>query len=172
MFERPIPGQSLTTPEKSSPYEKPADVVDPIDALNIHLDNLNDPEVMEGVTNILEINIDMVTAVEGILRSAVLEGIHSLDVSILIAPHIHEYIKGQADVLKLDYDEGFVNEEMANKIRERAIGTKIMKDLNVDIPMTTDNLEEAIPEESEDETQPSPPMQEEAPQGLMARRTA
>ena len=114
----------------------------------------------------------MVTAVEGILRSAVLEGIHSLDVSILIAPHIHEYIKGQADVLKLNYDEGFVNEEMANQIRERAIGTKIMKDLNVDIPMTTDNLEEAIPEESEDETQPSPPMQEEAPQGLMARRTA
>jgi hypothetical protein len=44
--------------------------------------------------------------------------------------------------------------------------------LNVDIPMTTDNLEEAIPEESEDETQPSPPMQEEAPRGLMARRTA
>ena len=61
---------------------------------------------------------------------------------------------------------------MANQIKEIAIGTKIMKDLNVDIPMTIDNLEEAIPEESEDETQPSPPMQEEAPQGLMARRTA
>jgi hypothetical protein len=49
MFERPIPGQSLTTPEKSSPYEKPAEIIDPIDALNVHLDNLNDPEVMEGV---------------------------------------------------------------------------------------------------------------------------
>jgi hypothetical protein len=32
---------------------------------------------------------------------------HSIDVSLIIAPVIHEYLKGYADALEVDYDEGF-----------------------------------------------------------------
>ena len=170
-FERPIPGQSLTTPEKSSPYEKPPEISNALDALDVHIDRLNNTDVMEGITNILESNIDVVTVVEGILRSAVLEGIHSLDVSILIAPHIHEYIKGQAEVLKLDYDEGFEDIEASNKIKDRAVGERIMKNINLEMAAPTDDLEQATPEVMEEVESPAP-VEEEAPQGLMARRTA
>ena len=170
-FERPIPGQSLTTPEKSSPYEKPPEISNALDALDVHIDRLNNTDVMEGITNMLESNIDVVTAVEGILRSAVLEGIHSLDVSILIAPHIHEYIKGQAEVLKLDYDEGFEDIEASNKIKDRAVGERIMKNINLEMAAPTDDLEQATPEVMEEVESPAP-VEEEAPQGLMARRTA
>ena len=170
-FERPIPGQSLTTPEKSSPYEKPPEISNTLDALDVHIDRLNNTDVMEGITNILESNIDVVTVVEGILRSAVLEGIHSLDVSILIAPHIHEYIKGQAEVLKLDYDEGFEDIEASNKIKDRAVGERIMKNINLEMATPTDDLEQATPEVMQEVESPAP-VEEEAPQGLMARRTA
>ena len=119
----------------------------------------------------LESNIDVVTVVEGILRSAVLEGIHSLDVSILIAPHIHEYIKGQAEVLKLDYDEGFEDIEASNKIKDRAVGERIMKNINLEMATPTDDLEQATPEVMQEVESPAP-VEEEAPQGLMARRTA
>ena len=170
-FERPIPGQSLTTPEKSSPYEKPPEISNALDALDVHIDRLNNTDVMEGITNMLESNIDVVTAVEGILRSAVLEGIHSLDVSILIAPHIHEYIKGQAEVLKLDYDEGFEDIEASNKIKDRAVGERIMKNINLEMATPTDDLEQATREVMEEVESPTP-VEEEAPQGLMARRTA
>ena len=170
-FESPIPGQSLTTPEKSSPYEKPPEISNALDALDVHIDRLNNTDVMEGITNMLESNIDVVTAVEGILRSAVLEGIHSLDVSILIAPHIHEYIKGQAEVLKLDYDEGFEDIEASNKIKDRAVGERIMKNINLEMATPTDNLEQATPEVMEEVESPTP-VEEEAPQGLMVRRTA
>ncbi len=170
-YERPIPGQSLTTPEKSSPYEKPPEISNALDALDVHIDRLNNTEVMEGITNMLESDIDVVTAVEGILRSAVLEGIHSLDVSILIAPHIHEYIKGQAEVLKLDYDEGFKDIEASNRLKDRAVGERIMRNINLEIATPTDDLEQATPEVMGEAESPEP-VEEEAPQGLMARRTA
>ena len=40
-----------------------------------------------------------------------LDGIHSIDISLSIAPVIHEYIKGYADAMDIDYDEGFEDEE-------------------------------------------------------------
>ena len=45
----------------------------------------------------LEAGLDLVRLVQGILRSAVMEGIHPIDVSLIIAPVIHEYIKGFTD---------------------------------------------------------------------------
>ena len=96
LTDRPIPGQSLTTAPKSFSYERPPDVTNPLDALELHFDKLNDPRGMEDIGYILESNIDLVTLTEGQLRSAVANGIHSIDISLLIAPIIHEYIKGIA----------------------------------------------------------------------------
>jgi hypothetical protein len=112
MFDRPIPGQSLTTTPKNAPYERPPEVVDPEQALQIHLDRLTDPDRMEDALYFLEIGVDLVTLVEGILRSAVMGGIHTVDVSLIIAPVIHEYIKSTADALGVEYEEGFDNKEI------------------------------------------------------------
>jgi len=90
MFERPVPGQSLTTEPKSQPYERPPEVTDPIEALDLHLENLLEEGAMEDALHFLEFGLDLVTLVEGILRSAVMEGTHSIDTSIIIAPVIHE----------------------------------------------------------------------------------
>ena len=40
LTDRPIPGQSLTTVPKSFPYERPPELTDPTEALDLHLDNL------------------------------------------------------------------------------------------------------------------------------------
>ena len=82
-FERPIPGQSLTTEPKNAPYERPPEITDPIEALDAHIDNLLKPGAMEDVLYFLEFGVDLVTMVQGILRSAVMEGIHSVDVKML-----------------------------------------------------------------------------------------
>ena len=92
--ERPIPGQSLTAEPRSQPFERPSEIVDPIEAIDAHLDNLSS----EG-------------AVEGILRSAVMEGIHSIDLSLIIAPVLHEHIKGILDASGVEYEEGFEDKE-------------------------------------------------------------
>ena len=91
-LDRPIPGQSLTTTPKGAPYERPPELTDPIDALEAHLDNLMKDGAMEDVLFFLEEGVDLVTLTEGVLRSAVMEGIHSVDVSLIIAPALHEFI--------------------------------------------------------------------------------
>ena len=111
MFDAPIPGQSLTSTPKGAPYERPPEITDPVEALDWHLDRLDNPKAVKEAMFFLEMGMDLSTLVEGIARGAVAEGIHSIDVSLIITPVIHEYLKGYADALDIEYDEGFENEE-------------------------------------------------------------
>ena len=117
-FNRAIPGQSLTTPPKSAPYERPPQISDPLEAIDYHLEQLDDPKTVEELMFFLQLGIDLSTLVEGVARKAVLDGIHSIDISLSIAPLIHEYIKGYADAMDIDYDEGFEDEEQDRKMSE------------------------------------------------------
>ncbi len=107
VFNGPIPGQSLTTEPKAMPFERPPEIVDPLEALEVHLDNLSDADAMEDALFFLEMGLDLVSLVEGILRSAVMEGIHSIDVSLIIGPVLHEHIKAAALKADIEFNEGF-----------------------------------------------------------------
>lgn len=164
-FERPIPGQSLTAEPKSQAFERPPEITDPIEALDLHIDNLSRDDAMEDVLYFLEFGVDLVTLVQGILRSAVMEGLHSVDVSLIIAPVLHEFIKGYAEAAKLDYDEGFENEEGKKALaykRDVARAKEMMKKLK------EEEGEAPTPESMEE---PEPEIQEQEPvkTGLMAR---
>jgi hypothetical protein len=165
-FERPIPGQSLTAEPKSQPFERPPEVTDPIEALDLHMDNLSKPGAMEDALYFLDYGLDLVTLVEGILRSAVMEGVHNIDVSLIIAPALHEFIKNFADEAGVDYEEGFTNkrEEKALTYRRDVQAAKKMlaRAKNEEEPKR-DPLPVMMAEEEES-------MQEEPPKtGLMAR---
>ena len=130
-FNRAIPGQSLTTPPKSAPYERPPQISDPLEAIDYHLEQLDDPKAVEELMFFLELGVDLSTLVEGIARKAVLDGIHSIDISLSIAPVIHEYIKGYADALDIDYDEGFEDKEEEENImygRKLLLAKKMLAD--------------------------------------------
>ena len=166
MFERPIPGQSLTAEPRSQAFERPPEITDPIEAIDAHIANLSKDGAMEDVLYFLEFGIDLVTLVQGILRSAVMEGIHSIDVSLIIAPVLHEYIKGFAEIAKIEYDEGF----------EDAEGKKVLA-YKRDVARAK-NMLKKLKEEKNSETPAPEPMeelesddQEQEPDktGLMAR---
>jgi hypothetical protein len=172
LFDRPIPGQSLTTPPKNAPYERPPEVVDPEQALQIHLDRLTDPDRMGDAMFFLEMGVDLVTLVEGILRSAVMEGVHSIDVSFIIAPVIHEYIKSTADLLEVPYDEGFENKAAKKQktyARNTALAQKKMQGMGIEPKVVASQMTEAAAEMPAEEAMPEM-MTEEQPMGLMARR--
>ena len=161
--DRPIPGQSLTAEPRSQAFERPPEVVDPIEALDLHLDNLSKEGAMEDAMYFLEAGLDLVTLVQGILRSAVMEGIHTIDVSFIIAPVVHEYIKGFADAAGVQYEEGFEDKQGKQALsyrRNAAAAKEMMKQLDDEEPMDM-AMEE--PEE--------PSMVTEKPKkaGLMAR---
>jgi hypothetical protein len=170
MFDRPIPGQSLTTPPRNAPYERPPEVVDPEQAMQIHLDRLTDPDRMEDAMFFLEMGVDLVTLVEGILRSAVMEGVHTVDVSLIIAPVVHEYIKSTADILGVEYNEGFEDKNAkAQKTyaRNTIMAQKKLKDLGLEAETVAGGMGKTSPTEEMPEEMDTP---QEQPVGLMARR--
>ena len=170
-FDRPIPGQSLTTPPKAAPYERPPDVTDPREALELHLDNLMKDGAMDDVLFFLEEGLDLVTLVEGIARSAVMEGIHSIDISLIIAPVIHEFIKSAALRAGIDFEEGFENKKAKQAItysRNVSRAKRMLKELRGEDkpdPMSLEDTEMPEPQETMEQ-----PMEEPEQQGLMTRR--
>mgnify|MGYP003117274372 CR=1 FL=1 len=170
-FDRPIPGQSLTTTPKAAPYERPPELTDPIDALEAHLDNLMKDGAMEDVLFFLEEGIDLVTLVEGILRSAVMEGVHSIDVSLIIAPALHEFIKGAALRADVEFDEGFEPKDAKKIVSYRRNVRRAQRMLSEvrgeDKPSPVSLEDTKMPEETE---MIEEPVAEEPQQGLMARR--
>jgi len=179
MINAPIPGQSLTGEPKSYPWENPPKYVKPFDAAMYHLEQLNEPKKVTALLDMLELDVDLVTLVSGVLRMGVSEGIHTVDVSLLIAPVLHEFIKGHADRAGINYNEGFDEEDMDRTDIEYTIrqskSKKLLAKLDEeirDIKGMPETMTEEMPEVMTEEMPEvmTEAMPEEQPQGLMARQ--
>ena len=163
-FDGPIPGESLTSAPKQYPWERPPETSDPREALSIHMDRLDDPEVMDGVLTFLEAGATIQELTMGMLRTAVSKGIHSPDVSLLIAPLIHEKVKMVADKLGIEADEGFEDKDAtrgAEKIKAVVHAKKKLSKSDVLSKEEKKQIEEAHVEETVEE--------KPAKRGLMER---
>jgi len=172
MFNVPIPGESLTVEPKSMPYERPPEISDPIEALDLHINNITRPDAMEDMFFFLDSGLDLTSLVEGILRSAVMAGMHSVDVSLIIAPVLHEEIKALALEAGVEFEEGFDDNEEKNAVdygRDVSRAKNMMKELRekegevVGIGVSVMPVEVTATELEEEEPT------KEAPKGLMAR---
>jgi len=163
----PIPGQSLTTTPKGFPWERPPEITDPEEAIQMHLARLSNPEMMESIAQIIELQgLDIKTVTTGILRSAVAGGIHSIDVSLLVAPVIHEFIKQTTKALGIEADDGFVDKK-AKAAQEQATiamrAKKQLKAMGVNPKEVAKSVEAAAEPVVEEESAPMPS------KGLMSR---
>ena len=119
----------------------------------------------------LEMGVDVVTLVEGILRNAVMQGNHSIDVSLIIAPVLHEEIKALALEAGVEFEEGFDNKEERSATdysRDVSRAKRMMKELRekegdvVGMGVSITPVEVTTTKIKEEPTK-------EAPKGLMAR---
>jgi len=161
-----FPGQSLTAEPMNAPYENPPEMVTPEDAMEYHLDRLTEPDRMESVLDAMELGLDVVTLTEGILRGAVMDGQHSVDISLILAPVVHEFIKTTADKAGIDYEEGLPDDS-----KERA-GVKYQinsrKAAKILANFKDDGVVEDMSEEPVEQDEVMP-MMDKAPKGLMSR---
>ena len=181
MFSTAIPGQSLTSEPKNSRWENPPRMVDPEESLLWHLEKLQKPKSMEAAAGMMALGIDILTLTEGVLRAAVAEGEHSIDVSLIIAPVIHEYIKGIGDAAGVDYKEGFEDDEeeidleQVNMSLRKKEAMEILADIKGGEDIDLSGLEDSESNENMSEEKPQvemPEPQEEKPMGLMSRGVA
>ena len=109
----PIPGQSLTRELGNAPYERPPELSNPEQVLRGYINYLNDPKVLEGAMGLLEIGYDVKTLVEGILRTGVIEGVHTIDISLVLLKPVSQFIINIAESTGIDYKTGDI--EIDNK---------------------------------------------------------
>lgn len=121
MFNTPIPGNSLTVPPKSRPWERPPEAASVEEALSFYMTRLADQEIIDDFMVALESGIPMKPMVEALYMSHVMRGIHTLDVGILIAPALTEFFSAVADSydIKYKYTKRDPKEAMAEKERTR-----------------------------------------------------
>jgi len=161
MFSAPIPGQSLTTEPKGFPWERPPEITDPEEAIQMHLARLSEPDMLDMVLDLIESDgLDVKTLTSGIMRGAVAKGMHTIDVALLVAPVVHEFIKQGALAFGLSPDDGFENkEEKAEyaKAKKTSLSKKMIKEMP---PMVSKEVLEVSPAEK---------VTAEKPKGLMSR---
>lgn len=163
MFQAPIPGESLTRPPKQFPWERPPEMNDPEEVMQFYIDKLTDSDRMSAIMDTLEVGMTIRDVTEGIVRVGVSEGMHSIDVGILVSPVIHQYIKSVAKALKIDYNEGFVDKKQQAEDQKKVMYLKAklaaqqQKELVQEIQQEAPTIEEEVVVETK-------------PKGLMTRR--
>jgi len=100
-----------------------------------------------------------------------MEGIHSIDISLILAPLIHEYITGSLDALGVKYNEGFDTTEEDEQLRMRRSASLAQKQVEKEmgIKPNTMSLEDTEVTGTDMPEEPMEVAATEPPQGLMAR---
>ena len=157
LMDGPIPGQSLTTEIGSRPWQQPAKFSTVEDTLEHYATKITDPKINDSLLDALEMGTPVASIAEIVVQSGAMEGIHTIDVSILVLPVIMELIAYVADEAEIDYNMG----------TEESIDQDIVPEGK--IAMVMQKLKNKKPEVKEDKpvdmAVESPPAS-----GLMARR--
>jgi hypothetical protein len=113
-FSSPTPGMSLTTEPGNRPWEKPPKYADAEDALGFYIEQLTNPERINTLFDVLERNFPITTLVDSMVITGVMQGLHTIDVGVLIAPALFQLIIGLADISEVDYKSGIDSPTEAN----------------------------------------------------------
>tara|TARA_R110000796_G_scaffold217466_1_gene333519 strand:+ start:2724 stop:3308 length:585 start_codon:yes stop_codon:yes gene_type:complete len=118
-FKSPIPGESLTKELGNYPWEQPAQFDTVEDALDDYLELLQDEDTKDNLFNMMEMGVPLDILVEATTMQGTMRGKHTLDVSYLLNPMLHEYLKAMADIMKIDYIDKISDLDKGTKAKEQ-----------------------------------------------------
>tara|TARA_R100001369_G_scaffold1179_2_gene3954 strand:- start:30 stop:626 length:597 start_codon:yes stop_codon:yes gene_type:complete len=171
----PIPGQSLTDEPGNFPWEQPPETEKPEEALMMHIEKMSTPEFMEGASILMEIGVPVSILTSTSITGAVAEGIHSIDVGLIIADGIKKELVSIAKMSGVNYIEEFSDEpevEQRQKANLKALVTAKLKKKSskldeVDVTKTMEAMTspevEAL-EDMQDQQEEGGPEMEQPPQ--------
>ena len=83
-------------------------------SLNYYINQLSSSERLTSLFDILENGFPVVTLVDSIIISGVMEGLHTIDVGVLISPALFQFIAGVASLSNVEYTTGMEEEQTDN----------------------------------------------------------
>ena len=169
IFDQPIPGQSLTGEPKNNPWEQPAMMSSVEDVTMFYISGMAIQEVIDDLAAVCQTGLSLKPVVDTIVSTGTMNGIHSVDVGMLVKPVIHEFLKQaitSVGVKVSDDGRDYQKEAEEKEIKRfQAIVGAYLKD-NPDDGTDPGKrmLSELMQDQPEEEETP-----EEKPKGLMAK---
>ena len=154
-LNRPVPGQSLTHEVRARPWQNPPQFNTVEESMDWYLERFDNPELVQEMLSIIENKVPLSVIANSMQLGAVLQGVHSIDVGVLITPIIIEILRTLAEKTDTDYvigDEPEDTDRPSDAVIESAVNK--IKSMPIE-----DKVEEEGIEEDDEE-----------PMGLMARR--
>ena len=188
-LQAPIPGQSLTATPKAYKWERPPQMADHEEVVKYYINKLADQDVMDDLAVLFDGGMPISPFVETLTTTGVSEGLHTIDVSLIVGPVLHAFIKAAMLQYGIDakddtYDPNKDPSEREKRRLQTAIELALAEAQNQDRTAATDSgvavleevqqrlQEDEAPQEDEDMAMAE--TEGEAPQprkGLMARET-
>jgi len=157
----PIPGQSITDTPGNYPWERPPETADPTEALSMHLKKMAGPKYMESALFLMELGIPAEVVTNTTLTMAIGNGIHSVDVGLIIAPAIHKEVVSIADMAGIEYDEHFPEDEEEEQQAKDMLQAKVISKLKSSKPKGKSEISQTIEAMTDPKTEEFEDMREQ-----------
>jgi hypothetical protein len=144
----------------SRPWQTPPELTTVEQATDYYVERMNTDAFKGQLVDVMEMGVPLTTLANTIQLASVMEGVHSVDVGILMIPIIVELLITIADSQGAKYQTGMEGMENERATAPNRIISDIMRERNM--------KEEEMPMEEPQEMAQEEQMQ---PMGLMARRT-
>lgn len=102
-LDAPVAGMSLTSELGGRPWQKPPQYNTVDEAVDYYVTRLNSDDASEQVVDVLEMGVTPSKLANIIQLGSVMEGVHSIDVGVLVTPVIMEFIKLIGDSSNVKY---------------------------------------------------------------------
>ena len=148
-FDAPIPGMSLTHELGARPWQQPHQFPDVESAVDYYMARMTSEEFIDQLIDILEMGVPVTVVANTMQLANVMEGKHSIDVSMLITPLLIELMMMLAESAGIEYDSG-LDDPNKDKVRDSLIAKYAMqyeKELeNIDTKEIAQQVDEDGPE--------------------------
>jgi len=110
-FDAPIPGESLTAELGSRPWQSPPQYAKVEDVMSFYIEKITEPKASSKLVVTLDNDIPISVIVNSLMLSSVMEGIHTIDVGIIVTPFLIEMCEHLANEAGIEYTTGLEEEE-------------------------------------------------------------
>lgn len=102
-LHQPIPGISLTGAPGNAPWEQPPKYVSLDEVVDYYSDRLVDEDMIANVIDVIKRDVPLLTIAEGMIRTGIMEGMHTIDAGMLVKPILVELMIALAEIYGIKY---------------------------------------------------------------------
>lgn len=166
IFDAPIPGASLTKEVGASPLKNPPQYTTVDEAIEFYVKRMSNEQFSKQLADVLEMGVPVTSLVNIIQMHSVMEGRHTLDVSVMLMPILMEMVALIGDMQGVEYDMGIEDEDDPERASDALVevATRKLKQRqfeNNTVPIEEEPIVNEVPEDVS--------MPEEMSGGLMSR---